>query len=123
MAARGSLVYFLIDNLNALNRVYHYSMANYVFVLKKGMDACPGGKDESKVWGGMATVVEARRQANVVERGRMPVRVVVAACLSGRNGGRGGKGPACPDVCSLTLTAPCPMLHPLLDEDEVVSPP
>jgi hypothetical protein len=49
VATRGSLVYFLIDNLNALDRVYHYSMANFVYVLKKGMDVCPGGKDESKV--------------------------------------------------------------------------
>jgi hypothetical protein len=50
VATRGSLTYFLIDNLNALDRVYHYSMANFVFVLIKGMDMTPGGKDESKVW-------------------------------------------------------------------------
>lgn len=49
VAARGSLVYFLIDNLNALDRVYHYSMANYIKILNKGMDETPGGKDESKV--------------------------------------------------------------------------
>ncbi|KAF6251999.1 flagellar outer dynein arm heavy chain beta [Scenedesmus sp. NREL 46B-D3] len=49
VAARGSQVYFLIDNLNALDRVYHYSMANYVAILKKGMDMTPGGKDESAV--------------------------------------------------------------------------
>ena len=44
VATRGSLTYFLIDNLNALDRVYHYSMANFVFVLIKGMDMTPGGK-------------------------------------------------------------------------------
>eukprot|EP00879_Flechtneria_rotunda_P029616 GHRR01032042.1.p1 GENE.GHRR01032042.1~~GHRR01032042.1.p1 ORF type:complete len:1612 (+),score=608.41 GHRR01032042.1:122-4837(+) len=49
VASRGSQVYFLIDNLNALDRVYHYSMANYVAILKKGMDTTPGGKDESNV--------------------------------------------------------------------------
>lgn len=49
VATRGSLVYFLVDNLNALDRVYHYSMANFVFILKKGMDVTPGGKDESLV--------------------------------------------------------------------------
>lgn len=49
VATRGSLTYFLIDNLNALDRVYHYSMANFVYVLIKGMDLTPGGKDESKV--------------------------------------------------------------------------
>ncbi|MEW5311809.1 MAG: hypothetical protein WDW38_003494 [Sanguina aurantia] len=49
VATRGSLVYFLIDNLNALDRIYHYSMANFVFVLKKGMDVTPGGRDESRV--------------------------------------------------------------------------
>lgn len=107
VAARGSQVYFLIDNLNALDRcgtagsvyvlsvvcgliwaasdcccchtqlelperhtrvcaqtsntpcahlpvffrcsVYHYSMANYVAILKKGMDMTPGGKSEAMV--------------------------------------------------------------------------
>jgi len=39
VATRGSLVYFLIDNLNALGREYHYSMANFVMVLKKVGDA------------------------------------------------------------------------------------
>lgn len=42
VATRGSLVYFLIDNLNALDRVYHYSMANFVYILIKGMDMTPG---------------------------------------------------------------------------------
>ena len=36
VATRGSLVYFLIDTLNALDRVYHYSMANFVYILRKG---------------------------------------------------------------------------------------
>uniref|UniRef100_A0A061SKG9 Flagellar outer dynein arm heavy chain beta n=1 Tax=Tetraselmis sp. GSL018 TaxID=582737 RepID=A0A061SKG9_9CHLO len=45
VATRGSLVYFLIDNLNQLDRVYHYSMANFVYILKKGMDVTPGGND------------------------------------------------------------------------------
>lgn len=49
VAARGSLIYFLINTLNELDRVYYYSMANYVFVLYKGMDVTPGGSDESKV--------------------------------------------------------------------------
>jgi hypothetical protein len=49
VAARGSLMYFLIDNINTLDRVYHYSMANFVFILRKGMDVTPGGPDESKV--------------------------------------------------------------------------
>eukprot|EP00891_Asterochloris_glomerata_P002883 jgi/Astpho2/2883/Aster-01037 len=49
VATRGSLVYFLIDTLNALDRVYHYSMANFVYILRKGMDLTPGSKDESKV--------------------------------------------------------------------------
>jgi hypothetical protein len=57
VATRGSLVYFLIDNLNALNRVYHYSMANFVYILGKGMDLCPGGRDESKVGGLMSCLM------------------------------------------------------------------
>lgn len=36
MAARCALLYFLIDALNALDRVYHFSMANFVLALKKG---------------------------------------------------------------------------------------
>lgn len=31
------------------HRVYHYSMANYVAILKKGMDMTPGGKNEDMV--------------------------------------------------------------------------
>lgn len=49
VATRGSLLYFLIDNINTLDRVYHYSMANFVFILRKGMDVTPGGPDQSKV--------------------------------------------------------------------------
>jgi dynein heavy chain, axonemal len=36
VAERGALMYFLIDTLNALDRVYHYSMANFVSILRKG---------------------------------------------------------------------------------------
>eukprot|EP00227_Mantoniella_beaufortii_P011774 CAMPEP_0197579874 /NCGR_PEP_ID=MMETSP1326-20131121/3768_1 /TAXON_ID=1155430 /ORGANISM="Genus nov. species nov., Strain RCC2288" /LENGTH=4505 /DNA_ID=CAMNT_0043143449 /DNA_START=243 /DNA_END=13760 /DNA_ORIENTATION=+ len=49
VAARGALMYFLIDVLNVLDRVYQYSMANFVYILKKGMDVCPGGPDQSMV--------------------------------------------------------------------------
>ncbi|KAK9866454.1 hypothetical protein WJX84_011662 [Apatococcus fuscideae] len=49
VATRGALTYFLIDSLNALDRVYHYSMANFVYILRKGMDVTPGGSDESLV--------------------------------------------------------------------------
>ena len=49
VASRGSLVYFLIDSLNVLDRVYEYSMSNYVYILKKGMDETPGGTSEDKV--------------------------------------------------------------------------
>jgi len=49
VANRGSLCYFLIDVLNVLDRVYQYSMANFVYVLKKSMDIAPGGADQSKV--------------------------------------------------------------------------
>lgn len=41
------------DTCNCPNRrspsVYHYSMANFVYVLVKGMDMTPGGPDESAV--------------------------------------------------------------------------
>ena len=60
VASRGSLVYFLIDNLNALDRCYHYSMANFVAILRKGMDLTPGSKDES-------LVPEAKRLGEEVE--------------------------------------------------------
>ena len=49
VAARGSLVYFLIDALWVLDRVYQYSMGNFVYILKKGIDVTPGGPDESRV--------------------------------------------------------------------------
>ena len=60
VAARGSLVYFLIDSLNVLDRVYQYSMANYQYVLNKGIDITPGGVDESRV-------PESRRLGTQVE--------------------------------------------------------
>ena len=41
VATRGSLVYFMVDNLNALDRVYHYSMANFVRILNKSMEETP----------------------------------------------------------------------------------
>ena len=43
MAARCALLYFLIDSLNVLDRVYHFSMANFVLALKKG--ALPLGRE------------------------------------------------------------------------------
>ena len=36
VAARGSLLYFLIDSLSQLDRVYHFSMAAFVSILCKG---------------------------------------------------------------------------------------
>jgi dynein heavy chain len=49
VAARGALFYFIVDSLWVLDRVYQYSMANFVHALNKGMDQTPGGPDESKV--------------------------------------------------------------------------
>ncbi len=49
VATRGALVYFLIDSLNALDRVYNYSMENFVKILSKGLKETP---EESVVgWG------------------------------------------------------------------------
>jgi len=39
VAARGAMLYFFIDSLPALHRVYWYSMANFSRVMKRGMDA------------------------------------------------------------------------------------
>ena len=36
VAVRGAMLYFLINSLNNLDRVYHYSMAAFVQILKKG---------------------------------------------------------------------------------------
>ncbi len=37
VAQRGSLVYFMVDSLGSLDRVYHYSMANFVRIMGKAM--------------------------------------------------------------------------------------
>lgn len=42
VATRGSLVYFLIDSLNALDRVYHYSMAAFVQARRGWVCGCRG---------------------------------------------------------------------------------
>lgn len=36
VASRGAVLYFLIDLLPSLDRVYHYSMANFTRILHKG---------------------------------------------------------------------------------------
>ncbi|CAG9462750.1 unnamed protein product [Pedinophyceae sp. YPF-701] len=48
VATRGSLVYFLIDNLDALDRVYHYSMANFVRIMRTGMDKTPEVEEQNE---------------------------------------------------------------------------
>ena len=40
VAANGALLYFLINNLHELDRVYHFSMANFVAILGKGAASC-----------------------------------------------------------------------------------
>ena len=37
VAARGALMYFLIDSLPALDRTYYFSMATFVAILQKGV--------------------------------------------------------------------------------------
>ena len=137
VAARGSLLFFLVDGLNALDRcgvgqgrrvergvdrpaqrsahpfadlglgsqagvyagalspcpaaprVYHYSMANFVHVLVKGMDTTPGGSDESRV-----ALDQRLGQAVDVEQ---RVALLVRGCRLGQRGvGRGGSTDYCP---------------------------
>ena len=42
MASRGSLLYFLIDSLPSLDRVYYFSMANFALILQKGWPLLQG---------------------------------------------------------------------------------
>ena len=48
VAIRGSLMYFLIDSLNILDWMYQFSMANFVTILKKGMDLCDAVADANE---------------------------------------------------------------------------
>jgi dynein heavy chain len=48
VAARGSLMYFLVDKLNQLEHMYQYSMANFVDILTFGMIATPASEDLKK---------------------------------------------------------------------------
>lgn len=41
VAARGALMYFLVDALSALDRVYHYTMATFVSIMVKGAQRVP----------------------------------------------------------------------------------
>ena len=41
VAARGGLMYFLITSIHQLDRVYHYSMANFLLALEKGKSILP----------------------------------------------------------------------------------
>lgn len=38
VAIRGALLYFLVDQLWVLAHIYRFSMANFVYMFKKGMD-------------------------------------------------------------------------------------
>lgn len=48
VAVRGSLLYFLVDSLSALDRVYHYSMANFVRIMGKAMVRRVVGDEEGQ---------------------------------------------------------------------------
>ena len=41
VATRGALIYFMINNLSSLDRVYEYSMENFLRVLDKGIQSTP----------------------------------------------------------------------------------
>ena len=41
VAVRGALLYFLIDSLQCLDRVYHFSMANFVYIFQRGGPSTP----------------------------------------------------------------------------------
>ena len=36
VASRGALIYFLIDSLPSLDRIYYFSMATFALILQKG---------------------------------------------------------------------------------------
>ena len=48
VAARGSLLFFLVDKLNCLEHMYQYSMANFVDILNKGIDLTEKSDDLKK---------------------------------------------------------------------------
>lgn len=39
VAARGALIYFLVDAISALDRVYYYTMATFVGIMLKGIQS------------------------------------------------------------------------------------
>ena len=48
VAVRGALAYFLIDQLWVLDHMYRFSMANFVSIFKKGMDAADNEDEEEE---------------------------------------------------------------------------
>ena len=48
VASRGSLLFFLVDKLNALEHMYQFSMANFVDILNKGIDLTEKSDDLKK---------------------------------------------------------------------------
>ena len=48
IAARGSLMYFVINELCNLDRVYQFSMANFIYILVKGIHLGMPKKEEAK---------------------------------------------------------------------------
>lgn len=116
VATRCSLLYFLFDSLSALDRVYHYSMANFVDIMKKGMRTTPGGKDESAVGGWLAWRVPATgqlsppvpRQASwspqaLTTTAALPLIILPPRCL--RTSGRAPRS-TCPPASSCSSSPP-----------------
>ena len=63
VAARGALMYFSVDALNVLDRVYQYSMGNFVYILKKGMQLTLGTTRAGSRWTGSRWRSASRRSS------------------------------------------------------------
>ena len=48
VAARGAMLFFLLNSLNKIHAFYQYSLNAFVGVFSRGLDLAPGGRKKKK---------------------------------------------------------------------------
>jgi len=54
VAARGAMLFFLLNSLNKIHAFYQFSLNAFVTVFGRGLDLAPGGRKKKKLGGGMS---------------------------------------------------------------------
>ena len=75
IASRGSLMYFVINELNNLDRVYQFSMANYMYILVKGIHLGMPKKEPKEEEDDATEAQEEAQEAEKPKEGNSPEEI------------------------------------------------